>query len=54
MDEIKGIICEAKNCKYHDKANNCHAGQIKVGKQSATETCQTSCETFECCDGCEC
>ena len=30
--EIKGISCDVKNCKYHDKANNCMAGHINVGK----------------------
>ena len=26
--EIKGISCDVKNCKYHDKANNCNAAQL--------------------------
>lgn len=52
--EIKGISCEVKNCKYHDQSNNCHAGHIVVGNTSATSISDTNCETFECCDNCEC
>ncbi len=52
--EIKGISCEVKNCKFHDMSNNCHAGQIRVGDRSATSVSDTACETFECCDECEC
>lgn len=53
-NEIKGIKCEVKNCKYHDKSNNCHAGTITVGNQSATTVSDTACETFECSDSCGC
>ncbi|MGN1421389.1 MAG: DUF1540 domain-containing protein [Eubacterium sp.] len=53
-NEIKGIMCEVKNCKYHDQSNNCHAGTIKVGNQSATSVSDTACETFECSDSCGC
>ena len=52
--EIKGISCEVKNCIHHDKANNCTAGHINVGTTSATSANETNCETFECCDGCDC
>lgn len=52
--EIKGIMCEVKSCKYHDASNNCHAGQIKVGNQTAKSMTDTACETFECCDSCKC
>mgnify|MGYP002255416161 FL=1 len=52
--EIKGISCDVKNCKYHDKANNCNAGHIKVGNSNATSSTDTKCETFECGDGCSC
>lgn len=48
--EIKGISCEVKNCKYHGMANNCTAGHIKVGNQTATKVSDTACETFECCN----
>lgn len=50
--EIKGISCEVKNCIYHDQANNCNAGHIKVGNQTATSVTETKCETFECNDNC--
>lgn len=52
--EIKGISCEVKNCKYHDRSNNCRAGHIVVGNQSATSKTDTACETFECCSDCSC
>ena len=52
--EIKGISCEVKNCKFHDISNRCNAGHITVGDRSATSSAGTSCETFECCDSCEC
>ncbi|MCD7796737.1 MAG: DUF1540 domain-containing protein [Clostridiales bacterium] len=51
-NEIKGIKCEVKNCKFHDTPDNCHAGHIKVGNQSATTVTDTKCETFECNDSC--
>lgn len=47
MDEIKDISCEVKNCKYHDMPNNCNAGRIQVGSQSASSIKETACETFE-------
>ena len=41
MDEIKGISCEVKNCKYHDGSDCCTAGHIQVGTQNAkTSTTQ--------------
>lgn len=51
QNEIKGICCEVKNCKFHDKDNCCTAGHITVGTQMATSTSETKCETFESCDG---
>ncbi len=53
-EEIKGITCNVKNCIHHDKSDNCHAGKIFVGTHDATQTSQTACETFECCENCEC
>lgn len=52
--EIKGISCEVKNCKFHDKSNNCTAGHIHVGDKSATSITDTACQTFECNDNCTC
>ena len=53
MDEIKGISCEVKNCKYHDGSDCCTAGHIQVGTQNAKTSTDTACETFQC-DGCSC
>lgn len=53
-NEIKGIICEVKNCKYHGQSNNCNAGHIKVGNTTATSVADTACQTFECCDNNQC
>lgn len=52
--EIKGISCEVKNCVYHDKANNCNAGHIKVGTTNATTMTETNCQTFESCENGNC
>lgn len=53
-NEIKGISCEVKNCKYHDVTNACTAGHIKVGNTTAKKVSETACETFECCENGEC
>lgn len=53
VKEIKGITCDAKNCIYHSKNNNCNAGNIKVGCKTATDESETKCETFICESGCE-
>lgn len=50
--EISGICCEVQNCKYHDKANHCHAGRIQVGHTYAKNTDETVCETFIPCKDC--
>ena len=50
MKEIKGITCEAKNCIFHDKSNNCLAGRIEVGSSNAINESETRCKTFECSD----
>lgn len=53
MDKkINGISCEVRNCVFHDKSNNCTAGHITVGNQTAKSITETNCETFECCDDC--
>lgn len=53
-NKINGISCEVKNCIHHDIANNCTAGHITVGSQSAKTNSETTCETFKCCDSNEC
>lgn len=52
--EIRGISCDVKNCKHHDKTDCCTAGHIYVGDKSATSISDTACKTFECCDTCQC
>ena len=50
--EIKGIVCDVKNCVYHDKENCCCAGQIAVGPSHAESSSDTVCATFkpkDCC-----
>ena len=42
MDEIKGISCEVKNCKYHDGSDCCTAGHIQVGTQNAKTSTDTA------------
>ncbi len=54
MNEIKGINCEVKNCVHHNTDNSCTAGQITVGSSMAKTTTETKCETFKCCDSCNC
>lgn len=53
-NEIEGISCEVKNCVHHDTSDMCTAGHIRVGNKSATKTTETVCETFECCESCDC
>ncbi|MCH5314274.1 MAG: DUF1540 domain-containing protein [Eubacterium sp.] len=53
-DEIKGISCEVKNCKFNSREKYCMAGHIRVGDPTATSSSDTNCQTFECCDNCEC
>lgn len=44
---IKGIVCDVKNCKYHDKENSCTAGEIAVGPSYALSSSETVCATFK-------
>lgn len=50
--EIKGIVCDVKNCVYHDRENCCHAGQIAVGPSNAQSSSDTVCATFKPKEGC--
>ncbi len=49
-NKINGISCEVQNCVHHDMSNNCTAGHIVVGNQTAKSVTETKCETFKCCD----
>lgn len=48
---IAGIICDVKNCEYHDCETHCTAKQILVGPSSAENSSETACATFKprCC-----
>lgn len=42
----RGIICDVKNCLYHDGIGKCMAEQIAVGPTYATSSSDTVCATF--------
>ncbi len=42
----KGIICDVRNCMYHDGVGRCMAEQIAVGPTYATSASDTVCATF--------
>lgn len=44
---IEGIVCEVSSCKYHTTQDECMAGKIEVGDQSATDKSDTLCRTFK-------
>ena len=44
---IKGIVCDVKNCVYHDCDNCCTAEQINVGPAHASTSHETACATFK-------
>lgn len=44
---IRGIICDVKNCVYHDGDNFCTAQRITVGPSYATHSSDTACATFK-------
>ena len=44
---IKGIVCDVKNCAYHNGNNECYAGCICVGPCDATCSANTTCATFK-------
>ncbi len=46
-DHIKGILCDVKNCQYHDCDTHCTAKQIMVGPSHADNSSQTACTTFK-------
>ena len=45
--QIKGIVCDVKNCAYHTMQNSCCAGTIAVGPKDATCSANTNCATFK-------
>ena len=44
---ITGITCNVKNCAYHDGKDDCYAGCICVGPNSAESSADTVCATFK-------
>lgn len=44
---IKGIVCDVKNCAYHDGDNYCTADKIAVGPSFATSSADTVCASFK-------
>lgn len=44
---IKGIVCDVKNCAYHEGNNMCCAGSISVGPRDADCSANTNCVTFK-------
>lgn len=44
--KIKGVVCDVKNCVWHDGQSHCSAGQIAVGPSYATSCADTVCATF--------
>lgn len=43
---IKGIVCDVKNCVYHEQENCCTAHSINVGPSGAETSSETVCATF--------
>ena len=44
---LKGIVCDVKNCQYHDCETHCTAKQILVGPSKADTSTDTACTTFK-------
>ena len=44
---IKGVVCDVKNCAYHDGETRCTAGEITVGPTYASTSHDTACATFK-------
>lgn len=47
QDHIEGILCDVKNCQYHDCDTHCTAKQIIVGPSKAENSAETACTTFK-------
>ena len=44
---LKGVVCDVKNCAYHDGDSYCAAGRIAVGPSFAKTAGETVCATFK-------
>ena len=45
--KIRGVVCDVKNCAFHDGVNDCFAGTISVGPRDADCSANTACATFK-------
>ena len=45
--QIKGVVCDVRNCSYHDGDNYCTADKIAVGPSFATSCTDTVCASFK-------
>jgi hypothetical protein len=44
---VCGIVCDVKNCAYHDKESECYAGKVSIGPREASCSANTVCATFK-------
>ncbi len=44
---IRGIVCDVRNCAYHDGDGFCTANRIEVGTTYANRSSDTMCVTFK-------
>ena len=46
-NHVDGIVCDVKNCAYHDKETECYAGKVSIGPREASCSANTVCATFK-------
>ncbi len=44
---VNGIVCDVKNCAYHDRETECYAGCVSIGPHDASCSANTVCATFK-------
>ena len=44
---VKGVVCDVRNCAYHNGKHECYAGCISVGPCEADCSAETVCATFK-------
>lgn len=44
---VCGIVCDVKNCAYHDRESECYAGKVSIGPREASCSANTVCATFK-------
>ena len=52
VHSLRGVNCEATNCKYHHPGGNCAATNITVEAPGADDKTETFCNTFKPNSGC--